>query len=350
METVKSAQISNCKSVTPIKTLMTEFNNVTPPNSPKSKSLCFISTADQFLEALPFATGLIILEKIIPNLDLSLFKQDIWSTSNVHLAMSEVLHLFDQSNNYKCGPLNHINGSYISPSAKIGKNVKIAPLCVIEDNAIIEDNVELCSHVHIGHHAHIKSHTTIRPHVFIGAYCEIGRNCLISANTTIGSDGFGFYSDKQNTHHKIPQIGRVVIEDHVEVGSQCAFDRATLTETRIKSGSKFDNFCHIAHNCTIGENGLYTAGFIVAGSTQIGKNVVTAGGVHVTGHVKICDNVLLTGRAGVINNIEKPGAYGGFPHTDHRTNIKIMSSLESLPKIRKQIVSIMKHIGLDYKD
>jgi len=350
METVSTTQLNQCSTLKPVHTKPIDFKEVLPPQELKVGALCFVSTPDQFLQACQQAAGIIVLEKISSQVDLNQPQINIWTTGHIQQAMTQVLPLFDRVNLYKNQPLNAVNGSFISPLAKIGQNVHIGPFCVIEDHAIIEDNCFLSSHVHIGHHAHVKSGTRLFPHVFVGAYCEIGKNCWISANTTIGSDGFGFFTDKQNNHHKIPQIGKVVIEDNVEVGSQCAFDRATLTETRIQSGTKFDNFCHVAHNCHLGENGLYTAGFIVAGSTIVGRNVTTAGGTHITGHVKICDNVLLTGRTGVINNIDKPGAYGGFPHTDHRTNIKIMSSLESLPKMRKQLSLVLKHLGLNAKE
>ena len=138
-----------------------------------------------------------------------------------------------------------------------------------------------------------------------------------------------------------------MIEDHCELGAQCAIDRAALTETRIRKGSKFDNFIHIAHNCDIGENALITAGFIIAGSSKVGRNLTTAGGTHITGHVTVADNVILTGRTGVVSNIEKSGIYGGFPQTDHKESLRIMTSLASLPKIRKQVTQILKHLGLD---
>ncbi|MBC7754689.1 MAG: UDP-3-O-(3-hydroxymyristoyl)glucosamine N-acyltransferase, partial [Moraxellaceae bacterium] len=150
-------------------------------------------------------------------------------------------------------------------------------------------------------------------------------------------------------HHKIPQIGKVVIEDHCDLGSHCSVDRATLTETRIKAGSKLDNFCHIAHNCEIGENSMLAAGFMTAGSTIMGKNMMTGGGVHLNGHIKIADNVIFAGNTGVVSDVDAPGVYGGFPQVPQKENLRIMSSLAFLPKLRRQVSQIFKHLGLEEK-
>lgn len=297
--------------------------------------------------ALPQGTrGFIIHEKIYTDVS-SLLQKEFWiaTTPNIHWAMSEVLCLFD-SNKISSLPKIHPT-AVVSPSARIGKNVSIAPYVVVEDHAHIDDDAIIGAHTVIEHHAKIGQYTQISPHVTIGSYCTVGINCRIGSQVVIGSDGFGFFTDKTFTHHKIAQIGKVVIEDNVEIGAHCAIDRATLTETRIKSGSKFDNHCHIAHNCTIGENAVIAAGFIVAGSTTIGKNLMSSGSVGVLGHLTIADNVILTGRTGVSKSIEKPGVYGGFPAVDHKENLKTMAAISNLTHMRKQVNTILKHLGLE---
>lgn len=344
---ISSQEISQvCKSLTLIKTADTMFANILPPNLATADTLVFVNSEALLTSAIKQnAAGIIVTEKLAPlAVEQTSTKTPVWSTPNVHLAMTEVLPLFDQRTTLNSG---HHPTAFISKTAQIGQNVTIEPYAVIGDNVVIGDHSIIGAHCILETGATIGHHTRLSGHVFIGYNCSIGHHCLIGPQNVIGSDGFGFFTDKTGTHHKIPQIGRVIIEDHCELGAQCAIDRAALTETRIRKGSKFDNFIHIAHNCDIGENALITAGFIIAGSSKVGRNLTTAGGTHITGHVTVADNVILTGRTGVVSNIEKSGIYGGFPQTDHKESLRIMTSLASLPKIRKQVTQILKHLGLD---
>lgn len=228
-----------------------------------------------------------------------------------------------------------------------GNKVGIEQPSFISENAKVGTDCYVGAFAYIGQNVKIGNNTKIYPHVYIGHSCHIGNHCEISSHASIGCDGFGFFSDRQGQHHKIPQIGNVVIEDNCEIGSQCAVDRATLTETRIKKGTKIDNLCHISHNVEIGENGLITAGFIVAGSTKIGKNLTTAGGVHITGHIQVADRVTLSGRAGVTNDITEPGVYGGFPLENHKDSIRTLISIPQIKILRKQVKQILKHLNLN---
>lgn len=347
MKTVSAKDLAQFKSLKIENNFTIDFSDIQPAEFATSNSLVLISTKKMLEIALSQgARGFIILEKIYADV-ASLLEKETWiaTTPNIHWAMSEILAIFD---NNKILTLSNIHPSaVISPSAHIGKNVSIAPYVVIEDHAHIDDGAVVGSHTVIEHHAKIGQFTQLSPHVTIGSHCTVGKNCRIGSQVVIGSDGFGFFTDKTFTHHKIAQIGNVVIEDNVELGAHCAVDRATLTQTRIKSGSKFDNHCHIAHNCTIGENAVIAAGFIVAGSTVIGKNFMSSGSVGVLGHLTIADNVILTVRAGVINSIDKPGVYGGFPAVDHKENLKTMAAISNLTKMRKQLNAVLKHLGLE---
>lgn len=309
--------------------LLTE---VLPAEHAKSTSLVFVSNKSLFHKALANQARAIILTETLFNEVQSEVPKNvtIWTTANIHESMSSVLQLFDKK-------LEHLTAGIhptacIHPTAQVSKTAHIGAYTVIDAHAIIGDEAVLY------------------PHVYIGAYCEIGKRCYISSHVSIGTDGFGFFTDKNSIHHKIPQIGKVVIEDDCEFGSHCAVDRATLTETRIKKGSKFDNFCHIAHNVQIGENAIVAAGFIVAGSTIIGKNLMTSGGVHILGHLKITDNVVLSGRACALQNIEEPGMYGGWPLESHKESIKTHVSIPKIKEIRKQVNTIMKHLNLNTEE
>ncbi|MCK6598714.1 MAG: UDP-3-O-(3-hydroxymyristoyl)glucosamine N-acyltransferase, partial [Bdellovibrionaceae bacterium] len=182
--------------------------------------------------------------------------------------------------------------------------------------------------------------------IYLGSHCEIGSHCEVHPHTSIGSDGFGYYTDQNYHHHKIPQIGKVVIEDRVEIGSNCCFDRATITETRIKKGSKIDNLCHFAHNCSLGENSLIAAGFFVAGSTHLGHRFTTGGNSVVSTHLNICDGVTLAGRSTVTNDVVEAGQYGGYPLQKIKDALKTISSLTKLVEMRKQLSKIIATLNI----
>ena len=319
----KSSQVLNLRQRNEV--LLTE---VLPPETARSSSLVFASNKTLFKKAIENkARALIINEDFFSEIQNEIpANLTLWTTKSIPQAMSSVLGLFDRKADF-ISQGNHPL-AVIHPTATVAASASIGAYAVIEAHAVVGEN------------------TIIFPHVFVGAFCEIGQRCHISAHTTIGTDGFGYFTDRTFSHHKIPQIGRVVIEDDCDIGSHCAIDRATLTETRIKKGSKLDNFCHIAHNVQIGENALIAAGFIVAGSTTIGKNLMTSGGVHVLGHLRVADNVILSARAGATQNIEISGMYGGFPLEEHRESIKTHVSLPHLKNLRKQVARILKHLNL----
>ena len=329
MTDINSADLNVFPSLTQQKFTNIKFSYVTTPEKGNSSTLVFASQVAQTEIALKNGvTGFIVLEKIYDQVKpLFSDKHCVWTTKQINAAMVEVLTVFDRT--FKETGVHPT--AIVHRSAKIGKKVLIGEYAVIKEHVIIGDN------------------TAIAAHVVIESFCEIGSHCRIASHTTIGSDGFGYYTDQTFTHHKIPQIGKVVIEDHCDLGSHCSVDRATLTETRIKAGSKLDNFCHIAHNCEIGENSMLAAGFMTAGSTIMGKNMMTGGGVHLNGHIKIADNVIFAGNTGVVSDVDAPGVYGGFPQVPQKENLRIMSSLAFLPKLRRQVSQILKHLGLEEK-
>ena len=189
--------------------------------------------------------------------------------------------------------------AFIGQNARIGDNVRIHPQAFIGDNVTIGDN------------------TTVHPGVKIYADCTVGRNCILHSNTVIGSDGFRF-AVGPGGGAKVPQIGNVVIEDDVEIGANCAIDRATLGSTILRKGVKFDNLIHIAHNVEVGENTYIAAANVIAGSTKVGRNCMFSGQVGIVGHLKIADNTILAAGSGVSKSITKPGeAYMGSPAFDH---------------------------------
>ncbi len=311
-----------------------EFSEILPSSHAHSQSLVFVSEKKHLIEAVEKKAKAFIIKESLLNenevQNLITPSMCLWTTSNIQQAMTVVLPLFDSKKEF----------------LKAG----IHPTAVVHPKALVDPKAHVGAFAVIEAYAVIGSQTVIYPHAYIGSYCSIGKRCVIAPHVTIGFDGFGFYSDKNYHHTKIPQIGRVVIEDDCEIGAQCAIDRATLTDTLIKKGTKIDNYCHIAHNVEIGENSMITAGFIVAGSTKIGRNFTTAGGVHVNGHIQITDNVILTGRAGATSDVKEPGYYGGFPLEPHKENLKTMVSIPQIKIIRKQVIKILKHLNLDQEE
>ncbi|MBO9668547.1 MAG: UDP-3-O-(3-hydroxymyristoyl)glucosamine N-acyltransferase [Bdellovibrio sp.] len=318
---------------------------VLPPEIADTDSLVFVSKAPQLEQALKAQAKIIVAHKslTLPEGSSSTF----FSTGHVQLAMATILPLFD-------GKMIRFNqetkihpSAFIHPTAHLGQGVYAGPFAVIGEHARIDDGATIGAHTVVECYATVGAHTILHPQVFIGASCEIGAHCEIHPHTTIGADGFSFAMTKEGTHKKIPQIGKVVIGDHVELGANCAVDRAALTETRIGRGTKMDNFCHVAHNVIIGENNVFAAGFKIAGSSRIGNNCMFGGDAAVSDHVSIGDKVVIAGRAGVTNDVTQPGAYGGYPLEPLRDALKTLANMTQLTRIRKDMARVIKHLGLN---
>lgn len=268
--------------------------------------------------------------------------------NNVELAMASVLKEFFLRTPYtNAGTVGvhpradvHITAELapdvrVGPGAFIGAGVKIGAGVYIGANSVIEDDTE------------IGEGTVIHPLVFIGHSTIIGKRCEIHPQSVIGKEGFGYAHDEKFNHTRIPHAGRVVLEDEVHIGACCTVDRATITETRIERGAKFDNQIHIAHNCKVGRNSLITSGFAAAGSSKIGANFVAGGKSVVTGHISVCDNVQLAALSGISKELTEPGQYGGVPLVPLQQHLKIKAAMVQLPEMRKQLKRILKKLGLN---
>ncbi len=224
---------------------------------------------------------------------------------NAYSAFTDLLTLYAQSKENKQGVSEKAS---IAPTAQIGKNVYIADFVVIGDHTIIGDEAKIYAHTVIGDHCSIGAHTTLYSAVKIYDECIIGNHCRLHAGVVIGSDGFGFAPVEDGKYKKIPQIGNVVVEDDVEIGSNTTIDRATLGSTIIRKGVKLDNLIQVAHNVEIGENTVIAAQTGIAGSTKIGKNCMIGGQVGIVGHITIADGVKIQAQSGIARNIKKPGS------------------------------------------
>ncbi len=223
---------------------------------------------------------------------------------------------------------------FLGKNVALGKNVVIGKGCKIGDNTKVYHNTVIMENVTIGDNCLIFPNVTIREN------CVLGNRVILHSGTVIGSDGFGYSPDKDGVYHKIPQIGNVVIEDDVELGSNVSVDRAAFGSTRIKKGCKIDNLVQIAHNVVVGENTVMSSQTGIAGSTKIGKNCVFAGQVGIVGHSEITDNVIIGAQSGVSKSLTKPGTYFGSPAKEIRTTLKLESHIRNLPAYADRIKNL----------
>ena len=271
----------------------------------------------------------------------AVIKSTLIKVEDAYMAFSKLLEFYDQVKGQKNGieqpsvlsddvtyGENLYLGSfaYVGLNVQLGNDVKIYPNCYVGDNVKIGNNVTLFSG------AKIYSDTII------------GNNCTIHAGSIIGSDGFGFAPNADGTFKKIPQIGNVIIEDNVDIGSCTTIDRATMGSTIIRKGVKLDNQIQIAHNVEIGENTVIAAQTGVAGSTKIGKNGMIGGQVGIAGHLTVGNNVRIQAQSGVGRNIKDNEVLQGSPTFGYNDFSKSYVHFKNLPKIITEIEALKKEI------
>jgi UDP-3-O-[3-hydroxymyristoyl] glucosamine N-acyltransferase len=219
-----------------------------------------------------------------------------------YASFAKLLEMYEQVKGVKNGIEQP---SYISENASYGTDCYIGAFAYLGSNVKLGNNVKIYPHVYVGDNCTVGDNTTLFSGVKIYHDCHVGANVVVHSGTVIGSDGFGFAPQDGKEFAKVPQIGNVVIEDNIEIGSNCSIDRATLGSTILRKGVKLDNLVQIAHNVEIGENTVIAGLSGVAGSTKVGKNVMIAAQVGIVGHIKIADGVKIAGQAGVGSAIEK---------------------------------------------
>jgi len=231
----------------------------------------------------------------------------------------------------------------ISDSAKVGIDCHIHDFVTIADEARIGDGCIIYPNVYIGQGVQIGNDSIIYPNVAIYDGCKIGNRVIINANTTIGEDGFGYASYK-GVHHKIPQIGGVIIEDDVEIGACCGIERGTLGDTLIGQGSKLGDLVTIGHGTKIGPHCLLVAQVGIAGSTTLGHHCVVGGQVGIVGHINIGNNVTIAAQAGVVNNIPDGQVVLGAPAIEATQGKRAYSMIQYLPEMRQNIRNLQNQV------
>ena len=236
--------------------------------------------------------------------------------------------------------------SYVSKSATLGKGVFIGAFVYLGENVQIADNVKIFPNTFIGDNVRIGAGTILHAGVKIYHDCVLGANITVHAGTVIGSDGFGFAPQADGSFKKVPQIGNVVIEDHVEIGANATIDRATIGSTLIHSGAKLDNLIQIAHNVEVGTNTVIAAQAGVSGSTKLGNNVMIGGQAGIVGHITIADGSKINAQSGVSKSIKSPNsAVTGSPAFDYTSALRSQAVSRNLPEIEKRLKELEKLVA-----
>ena len=254
---------------------------------------------------------------------------------NPYLAFLKTIEIFS--------PRDHDKPRGIHPTAVIGDDVHlgnditVGPSVVIENGCSIGDGTKLLPGTYVGFRSTVGRDCLVYPNVTIREDTTIGNRVIIHSGTVVGGDGFGF-TKTGDLHMKVPQIGGVLIEDDVEIGSNVTIDRATTGMTKIGKGTKIDNLVQIAHNVVIGECSIIVAQVGISGSTEIGNGVTLAGQAGIVGHIKIGDGAMIGAQSGVTNNIPAGSRVSGYPAREHSLSKRIYIAMTRLPKM-------LKHLG-----
>jgi UDP-3-O-[3-hydroxymyristoyl] glucosamine N-acyltransferase len=232
----------------------------------------------------------------------------------------------------------------IDPSARVAKHVQIGACSVIGKNAEIGDGVCIFPNVTIYENVVIGRDSVIHSGVAIRERTVIGERVVIYNNAVIGCDGFGYAKDEERHWLKIPQAGRVVLEDDVEVGAGTIIDRASTGESRIGRGSKLDNLVQIGHSCTVGEDSLLCAQVGLAGSSHIGSRVILAGQAGVAGHLTIGDDVVLTAKSATSHDIPPGKVISGIPAFDNRDWLRSVAAFRRLGEMQRTVRELEKRV------
>jgi len=267
-------------------------------------------------------------------------KTTLIRVDNAYQAFSKLLEYYNEVKMNKTGIEQPV---FISESATYGKDLYLGAFSYIGNNVRIGDNVKIYPNAYIGDNVQIGDNTIIFAGVKLYSETQIGKNCIIHSGVIMGADGFGFSPNEEGKYNKVPQIGNVIIEDHVEVGAGTTIDRATLGSTIIRKGVKLDNQIQIAHNVEIDENTVIAAQTGIAGSAKIGKGCMIGGQVGVAGHIRIGDNVRVQAQTGIGRNVKDNEVLQGSPALTYGDYNKSYVHFKNLPKIVKRIDSIEKN-------
>jgi UDP-3-O-[3-hydroxymyristoyl] glucosamine N-acyltransferase len=276
---------------------------------------------------------------VAPNSDLT--GHDLLEAEEPYLALAALLALFHPRPERPPG---------ISPDARVaagvrlGRDVRVEAFAVVEEGARLGDAVVIGSGCVVGAGSSVGAGSELRPRVVLYPDTTVGSRCLIHAGVVLGGDGFGF-ATSGGKHHKVPQTGRVVIEDDVEVGSNATIDRGAIGDTVIEEGAKLDNLVMVAHGVRVGSGSLLAAQSGVAGSTRLGRYTTLAGQAGVTGHVEIAGGTTVAAKSAVLQDVTEPDFVAGIPAVHHREWKRAQASLRRLPRLRAELRELRERVA-----
>ncbi|PJA29427.1 MAG: UDP-3-O-(3-hydroxymyristoyl)glucosamine N-acyltransferase [candidate division Zixibacteria bacterium CG_4_9_14_3_um_filter_46_8] len=318
-------------------------------SNPEIKRICSIDEADSssitFLSNRKYISFLKTTKAAAVLVDQSLAEQELQIPHIVvqdsYFAFREIMIMYHGERPiYKPGISST---AVIGDGFHAGQGIFIADFVVIGDNVSIGDRTAIYCHSYIGSNSVIGANCLIHPGVKIMFETSVGNNVILHPGAVIGSDGFGF-ALKGAVRYKIPQMGRVILEDDVEIGANATIDRATMGTTRIKRGTKIDNLVQVGHNVTVGEDCAFAAQVGIAGSSKIGDRVVLAGQVGLAGHLEMGDDVMVGAQSGVPNNVPPQSVLFGCPARDIRLQKRIEAILGRLPDYINRLRALEKKL------
>lgn len=278
---------------------------------------------------------------VIVNQDLVLQKKvscTLIRVKDAYSAFSELLKIYHSLRNERTGRDEQV---YIHETAEIGEGGYIGAFAYIGRDVRVGNNVKIYPRVYIGDNVRIGDNCVLFPGVTVYYDCVIGANVVLHSGVVIGSDGFGFAPQSDGTYDKVPQIGNVVIEDEVEIGSNTVIDRATMGSTIIRRGVKLDNLIQVAHNVEIGKNTVIAAQTGISGSTKIGSGVILGGQVGIVGHISIADGTQVQAQSGINRSIKEENMkWGGSPFAPYTSHLRSQVVYAKLPSLEKRIIEL----------
>ncbi len=301
-----------------------EVFSISSIEKPKNRSLVFCQEIKDLERLRALDVAIVVSEKVdFPN---------YIKVKNVRLALAKYL----QSQYPERHPTGICEKAYIEEGVQIGKDVYIGPFVYIGKNAIIEDGVKIYPFCYIGEGVKVGKNSILFSGVHIYPNCQIGEGVRIHSGSVIGGDGFGYYVGEEGII-KLNHIGKVVIEDFVEIGANTCIDRALIDETRIGKHTKIDNLVQIGHNCYVGEENLIVSQVGLSGSVKTGRRVILAGQVGVADHVEIGDKAIVSAKAGVSKDLEGGKVYGGgIPAMEWSKWKRLYAYITRIPELFKE--------------
>ncbi|HEY1023767.1 MAG TPA: UDP-3-O-(3-hydroxymyristoyl)glucosamine N-acyltransferase [Sphingobacteriaceae bacterium] len=254
--------------------------------------------------------------------------------------------LLEKYNSFKLELKNGIEQpSFIHPTAKIGNNVYIGAFAYIGQNVTIGDNTKIFPQTYVGDNVAIGKNCTLYSGVKVYSDCVLHNRIVIHSSTVIGSDGFGFAPQPDGSYSKVSQIGNVIIEDDVEIGSNTSVDRATIGSTIIRKGVKLDNLIQLAHNVEVGQNTVIASQTGVSGSTKIGENAIIGGQVGIVGHISVAKGSQIQAKSGINRSIDEEGKkWAGAPASYYNNHMRAQVVFHRLPELEKTIQDLERKL------